>query len=78
MPKNGNVTGAILNSELRKFEKRFEKKIKSYILDSEVRILGELKDMREEFSVHQSSHRRINDELQGHDRRIQKLETAGA
>lgn len=50
------------------------KRLENKILNSEVKILGELKDMREEFSTHQFSHMRINDELQEHDKRLKNLE----
>jgi hypothetical protein len=56
--------------------KRLEKNLGERILNSEVKILGELKDMREEHSVHQSSHRRINDEIQDHEKGIKNLESA--
>lgn len=56
--------------------KKAVKKVESRILESEIKILGELKDMREEFSTHQFSHIRINDELQEHSERLKKLETA--
>ncbi len=61
--------------------KRLEKNIKGFgnrILESEVKILGELKDMREDNAAHQFSHKRINDDLQEHDKRLVKLETAKA
>lgn len=76
MAKDGYVTKSDLKSEFKRFEKRFEKTIKSYIIESEVKIMGEIKNMREEFDVHQYSHARINDEIQDHEERIKNLETA--
>jgi hypothetical protein len=49
------------------------KALKKDILEMKVEILGELKDMREEFDAHQFSHIRINDELQEHDTRLKSL-----
>ena len=46
------------------------------MLESEERIMGELKDMREEHDTHQYSHMRINDELQEHESRLKVLEVA--
>lgn len=56
--------------------KRLEKNIKNQILNSEVKVLGELQKMREDDSIHNFSPMRINDELQGHEKRIKSLETA--
>ena len=56
MAKNGYATKADIGDV-----KSVLKDLKSKILESEVKILGELKDMREEFDVHQFSHVRIND-----------------
>lgn len=55
--------------------KNLKDDIESRILESEVKVLGELKDFREDFATHQFSHMRINDELQEHGRRLKKLET---
>ncbi|KKT66325.1 MAG: hypothetical protein UX25_C0025G0003 [Candidatus Woesebacteria bacterium GW2011_GWC2_45_9] len=52
------------------------KALKKDILEMKVEILGELKDMREEFDAHQFSHVRINDELQEHDTRLKSLESS--
>ena len=46
--------------------------LKSEMIDIKVEILGELKNMREEFSTHQFSHMRINDELEEHNQRLIK------
>ncbi len=53
-----------LKEELRSEIKNSKKSVKDVILDSELRILKELKDMREEFEVHQFSHQRINQEIE--------------
>ncbi len=50
--------------------------LKTDVLNMKVEILGELKNMREEFSAHQYSHKRVNDEIQDHEKRIQGLESA--
>ena len=52
------------------------KKLDSRMLDTEVKILGELKDMREDSAAHQFSHMRTNEDLIDHDNRLKKLETA--
>ena len=70
MAKNGYATKADIGDV-----KSVLKDLKSKILESEVKILGELKDMREEFDVHQFSHVRINDELPEHDQRLKSLES---
>lgn len=51
------------------------KALKKDILEMKVEILGELKELREEFDAHQFSHIRINDELQEHDTRLKSLES---
>ena len=63
MPKNSSATKSDIDT------------LKKDILEMKVEILGELKDMREEFDVHQFSHVRINDELQEHDQRLKTLES---
>lgn len=71
MVKNGHATKSdikILKSDIKNLEMR--------ILESKVKILGELKDMREDFATHQFSHMRINDELQEHDKRLKTLESS--
>lgn len=68
----------VLGSDIKGLERALRPEIKSLetrIVNSEVKILGELKDMREDFSAHQFSHRRINDELQDHEKQISKLES---
>ena len=50
--------------------------LKTELLEIKEEILKELRDMREEFDVHQFSHLRINDELIEHGKRIRKLETS--
>jgi len=49
-------------------------KMKDEIVEMKDEIMGELKDMREEFSVHQFSHQRINDSLEEHETRLAFLE----
>ena len=56
MAKNNYATKDDLNN--------LERRIKTTILESDEKILGELQDIREEFSTHQFSHMRINDEIQ--------------
>ncbi len=51
-----------------------KKEIKTAILVSEEKVLGELQDMREELSVHQFSHARINDEIQELQKKIKPAE----
>ena len=52
-----------------------EKSLKDEMIEMKLEILTELKDMREEFKVHQFSHVRINDEFQEHDKRLRRLES---
>lgn len=49
--------------------------LKKDVLEMKVAVIGEIKNMREEFDTHQFSHQRINDELQEHDERLIKLES---
>ena len=52
----------------------FKKGFKDELYEIKDEIVGEIKSMREEFNTHQYSHRRINDEIQDHDKRLKKLE----
>ncbi|MBF8261538.1 MAG: hypothetical protein HW376_1067 [candidate division NC10 bacterium] len=79
MVKNNYATRQDLVATKESLEvtiENFKKEIKTAILESDEKVLGELQDMREEFSTHQFSHMRINDEIQEHDSRLKKLETA--
>ncbi|MFC1625501.1 hypothetical protein ACFL1Q_00465 [Patescibacteria group bacterium] len=62
--------------DLKVLREDIKKEVKSIVLETEVKVLGELKEMREEFDAHQFSHIRINDDLQEHDKRIKTLETS--
>ena len=78
MAKNNSATKSdirAVKSDIRAV-KSDVKALGKDVLEMKVEILGELKDMREEFDTHQFSHIRINDELQEHDGRLKKLETA--
>ena len=44
-------------------------------LEMKLEILTEIKNMREEFDAHQSSHVRINEELEDHSDRLKVLES---
>lgn len=80
--QNGElVTKSFLKSELEVFGQKLKEEIvgevvvmKDEIVTMKDEIVKELRDMREEFNVHQFSHRRINDELEDHEDRIGKLE----
>lgn len=48
---------------------------KELFLAEMAKLMNEVKDMREEQTMHTGQHRGINDKLDGHDRRIKKLET---
>lgn len=54
-------------------DKRLEK-LKGDIVDLKDEIVGEIKATREEFDVHQSSHARINDTLEDHEKRLSTIE----
>lgn len=72
------ITKDYLSSEMGKLEERLEKCIVERVVGEMVtikdEIVKEVKDMREEFNVHQFSHRRINGELEDHEDRISRLE----
>lgn len=78
------VTKSYLTQTLHAFGKKLEEritervegKVSKRILESEDRIMKELKEMREEFDAHQFSHQRINDEINGHENRITNIEQA--
>lgn len=72
MPKSNYVTKDDLNKSLEDFRVDF----KSELYEIKDEIVGEIKAMREEFNTHQYSHRRINDEIQDHEKRLVVLETA--
>ncbi len=75
MTKNNIATKDDIKRLETKFSSKFNK-LEEKISESELKILTELKDMREESDAHQFSHIRINDELQEHGGRLKKLETA--
>lgn len=64
-------------SDIKKLESDI-KKLDGRILDSEVKILGELKGMREEFSTHSFSHVRLDEEVEDLQKRVTKLESTHA
>lgn len=51
-----------------------DKRLKQQKDDIVEEIVKEIKDMREEFNVHQFSHTRINDDLSELDDRVTKIE----
>jgi len=58
-----------------KFEmKELENKLSDRILDTEVKILGELQKMRDDDAAHKFSHMRINDDIQELQDRVGKIE----
>ncbi len=67
-----NIEG--VRQELRRDISKFNKDISIKILESEERLMKELKDTRENSDAHQFSHMRINDDLQELDTRVRKLE----
>ena len=83
MSTNGLLTKAYLDKKLGQFGKKLKdelktelkRDLKSELLEIKDEIVGEIKDMREEFNTHQYSHIRVNDDLQEHDRRLKKLES---
>ena len=66
--------GVVTKSYLDNHFRIFKTEIKTEFLEIKEEIVKEIKDMREEFDVHQFSHLRINDEITEHDKRIKKLE----
>lgn len=76
--KNGLVTKSYLKEELDRFGKRLKKELKQELkgelIEIKTEIIKEIRDMREEFDVHQASHVRIDEELEDHEERIGKLE----
>ncbi len=85
MPKNGHATKTDIQSlkgdvktltgDVKRLETKFDE-MKNDNLEMKLEILTEIKNMREEFDVHQYSHSRVNDEIQEHDQRLKVLETA--
>lgn len=73
MKKNNYATRDDIK-ELENVIKELQKGIQEYVLQSEVRVLGELQKLRDDFDAHQYSHVRINDDLVDHDKRLKNLE----
>ena len=76
MAKNNLVTKDYLDARLKEFGSSLKNELKNELYEIKDEIVGEIKTMREEFQAHQYSHARINDEIQDHEKRIDKLETA--
>jgi predicted GNAT family acetyltransferase len=76
MAKSKPVTEEFLDKKLDEKLEANNQEMKTFILESKEQIMGEIKNMREEFDTHQYSHIRINDELQKHDTRLKALEPA--
>lgn len=73
--QNGElVTKSFLKSELEAFGQKLKEEIVGEIAGMRDEVIKEIRDLREEFDAHQFSHQRINDELQGHDGCLRKLE----
>lgn len=79
---NNLVTKTYLDKRLDQFGRKFKRELKEELREElkddlyEIKdeIVGEIRDMREEFNAHLFSHERISDQLQDHEDRIVKLE----
>lgn len=81
--KNNLVTKSYLDRRLNQFGNKLKTELKGelrkelsedlYQIKDE--IVGEIRDMREEFDVHRFSYERIDDTLEEHNQRIAKLGT---
>ena len=65
-----NVVDTVVKREVKESERRLSGKLDT--------VMGELKDMREEFTLHQGQHDNITDTLDNHNSRLKKLEHARA
>ena len=74
MTKDPVVTRSYLDKRLGEFKNELKDELKSDLYEIKDEIVGEIHAMREEFDTHTSSHMRINDELQDHQKRINKVE----
>jgi len=83
--KNGAITKKYLDNRLNSFRKEikremkdemdaFKDDVKTELTNIKVEIIGEIRDMREEFDAHRFSHVRIDEELEDHAKRIATLE----
>lgn len=61
-----NVVDTVVKREVKESERRLSGKLDS--------VMGELKDIREEFTLHQGQHDDITDTLDNHNSRLKKLE----
>jgi len=85
MTKFNFVTNATFQKEMNKFRKEMTdfkselkeiaKSLQNRIVDSEVKILGELQKMRESNDAHSFSHLRIDEDVENLQKRVSKLET---
>jgi len=65
----------ITKDDLNKMLEVFGIDLKNELFEIKDEIIGEIKAMREEFDTHQYSHRRINDEVQDHEKRLAALKS---
>lgn len=70
-----STNGVATKKDVKVIVDKLEKKLENRIVESEVKILGELQKMRDDNVAHQFSHQRINDEIQDHEKRLDKLES---
>ena len=72
--KNDLVTKEYLDKTLDARFTQFKAEFKDELYTIKDEIVGEIKDMREEFEAHQYSHTRIDDTLDDHEKRLTTLE----
>lgn len=70
MPKMDYAT----KNDLEEAVSEVKKEVKKIVLNSEVKILGELQKMREDDAAHRFSHLRMDEDIEDHEKRISKLE----
>lgn len=76
--QNSLVTKDYLNKKLQSFKVELKGELKEELKDDlfqiKDEIVGEIKDMRQEFNAHQFSHARTEETLDNHEKRLSTLE----
>jgi len=67
-----------LRADLVEVADGLKKELKNELIEIKDEIVGEIKAAREESDVHQYQHQGLNDTLEDHETRLQKLEKPGS
>ena len=67
-----------LRTDLVEVADGLKKELKNELIEIKDEIVGEIKAAREESDVHQYQHQGLNDTLEDHETRLQKLEKPGS